>query len=51
MHGWSVLDAFTITERALNERFDMYWDDEHLHPAVYQEINDLLLNMLCGAEA
>ena len=38
-------------EVALRERLDVYTDAVHFQPWVYEEINNLLLNVLCNGDA
>ena len=38
-------------EIALRERKDVYTDLVHFMPWVYEEINNLLLNVLCNGDA
>ena len=42
-----VLDAHAITESAKEQRLRLQWDVMHFLPIVYEQMNDLLLNMLC----
>lgn len=48
--NWDIMDARIITQAAKNQGLNLYWDQMHFLPFVYEELNDVLLNMLCSPE-
>ncbi len=47
LHVEQVMDVHAITEAAKDQRLRLQWDVMHFLPVVYEQMNDLLLNMLC----
>lgn len=47
---WHVYDARAMTEAALRQHLSLMWDEMHFIPVMYEEQNNLLLNMLCDEE-
>ena len=47
---WGVVDAFAITESAKLQNLHLSFDGLHFLPVVYEQMNDLLLNMVCAAD-
>lgn len=49
-HGWLVMDewALTFPLTHLNEPHPAFMDDTHFAGYVYRELNQVLLNMVCG---
>ena len=45
--AWEVYDVRAVTMAALEQKLSFYWDNAHFIPVVYEQFNDLLLNMLC----
>ena len=46
---WGVLDVRALTESAIRQGLNFYsFDQVHFHAIVYEQFNDLLLNMLCS---
>lgn len=41
------MDAHAITEAAKDQRLRLSYDVMHFLPVVYEQLNDMLLNMLC----
>lgn len=48
-HGWSVMDAWALTEAAGRLEPQPFWDGMHTLGFVYEELNQYLLNMICPA--
>ena len=46
---WQVLDVRSIAKAALTQNLNLYWDDLHFLPVMYEQFNDLLLHTLCHA--
>ncbi len=44
------MDAHVITEAAKEQRLRLQWDVMHFLPVVYEQMCDLLLNMLCDED-
>lgn len=46
---WEVLDVRALTKTAIRQGLNFYsFDQVHFHPAMYEQFNDLLLNMMCN---
>ena len=48
---WELLDVRSLTKAALRQGLNLYsFDEVHFHPAMYEQLNDLLMNMLCRTD-
>ena len=48
MEPWGMLDVRALTRTAMDQGLNFYsFDALHFHAAMYEQFNDLLLNMLC----
>ncbi len=47
---WGVLDTYAVTESAKMQNLHLSFDGLHFLPVVYEQMNDLLLNMICKAD-
>lgn len=45
--GWTIFDARSVTEASNKQNLGFYWDMHHFLPLVYDQLNDVLLNMAC----
>ncbi len=48
-HGWSVMDAWALTNAAGRLQPPPFWDGMHSLGYVYEDVNQFLLNMICPA--
>lgn len=48
---WGVLDTFAVTESAKMQNLHLSFDGLHFLPVVYEQMNDLLLNMVCDSDS
>lgn len=49
VYPWGLLDVRGMTTNAMRQGLDFYsFDQVHFHPVMYEQFNDLLLNMLCN---
>lgn len=48
--GWSVYDVRSITEAAIRQGLDFMTDNLHFIPLMYEQFNDLLLNLVCNPD-
>ncbi len=44
---WKMFDARAITAQAARQHLKFFWNPMHFIPIVYEELNTVLLNMLC----
>ena len=45
-----VLDSFRVSRGARSQGLNMYWDEIHFLPIVYETHNDILLSQMCPGE-
>jgi hypothetical protein len=45
---WQLYDARAITAQAKAQHLNLFSDQIHFIPLVYEEFNTLLLNLLCN---
>lgn len=46
-HNFKLFDVGAMALAALEQHLQMSWDDLHYFPSVYQQFNDVLLNLIC----
>lgn len=44
---WQLFDARAITAQANKQHLNLFWNQLHFIPIVYEELNTVLLNTLC----
>ena len=45
---WGILDVRSMTKNAIRQGLDFYsFDQVHFHAVMYEQFNELLLNVLC----
>ena len=44
---WKVLDVRGIAKASVAQHLNLYWDNMHFLPVMYEQFNDLLLHTLC----
>ena len=47
---WRLYDVGAVSEAAKAQGLALNWDNVHYVPLMYEQMNDLLLNMLCDAQ-
>ncbi|KAK9845627.1 hypothetical protein WJX84_001488 [Apatococcus fuscideae] len=48
--AWTLYDVRSITEAAAHQGLDFMTDNLHFIPLMYEQFNDLLLNMVCNLD-
>lgn len=48
--AWTLYDVRSITEAAAHQGLDFMTDNLHFIPLMYEQFNDLLLNMVCSLD-